>query len=242
MSLDVPVCTVTDSKSRWGRGECRVSGLFARCWSGGIGRRTGLKIQRPLSGMRVRPPPPAPAETPAGSVAKDAHSLGVLDRSPRWRNGQSTSAWSRRSRPWPTKPPRLTPARLKQPIRPGSRTGCRWGASSVSATRTGSPWATATAATMATRLSERASISESSQPTGSSSDSRARTRAHRPSAKEWAISARSGTGLTFGRRTFGLAAASPRSPSRLGGSCWRTATSASSARWTGLTPHEPSTR
>ena len=30
------------------------------CWSGGTGRRTGLKIPRPSLGMRVRPPPPAP--------------------------------------------------------------------------------------------------------------------------------------------------------------------------------------
>src|SRR5215469_11228700 len=29
-------------------------------WSGGIGRRTGLKIPRPSLGMRVRPSPPAP--------------------------------------------------------------------------------------------------------------------------------------------------------------------------------------
>src|SRR5579864_5647793 len=29
-------------------------------WSGGTGRRTGLKIPRPSLGMRVRPPPPAP--------------------------------------------------------------------------------------------------------------------------------------------------------------------------------------
>ena len=30
------------------------------CWSGGTGRRTGLKIPRPSLVMRVRPPPPAP--------------------------------------------------------------------------------------------------------------------------------------------------------------------------------------
>ena len=30
-------------------------------WSGGTGRRTGLKIPRALRPMRVRPPPPAPA-------------------------------------------------------------------------------------------------------------------------------------------------------------------------------------
>src|SRR6516164_7377411 len=30
------------------------------CWSGGTGRRTGLKIPRPSLGMWVRPPPPAP--------------------------------------------------------------------------------------------------------------------------------------------------------------------------------------
>src|SRR5579859_1341457 len=29
-------------------------------WSGGTGRRTGLKIPRPSLVMRVRPPPPAP--------------------------------------------------------------------------------------------------------------------------------------------------------------------------------------
>ena len=31
------------------------------CWSGGTGRRTGLKIPRPSLGMWVRPPPPAPS-------------------------------------------------------------------------------------------------------------------------------------------------------------------------------------
>jgi hypothetical protein len=31
-------------------------------WSGGTGRRTGLKIPRPSLGMWVRPPPPAPTQ------------------------------------------------------------------------------------------------------------------------------------------------------------------------------------
>ena len=34
--------------------------LPASCWSGGTGRRTGLKIPRPSLVMWVRPPPPAP--------------------------------------------------------------------------------------------------------------------------------------------------------------------------------------
>ncbi len=38
-------------------------------WSGGIGRRTGLKIQRPSLGMRVRPPPPAPNPNRPGRPA-----------------------------------------------------------------------------------------------------------------------------------------------------------------------------
>src|SRR5713226_1157899 len=33
-------------------------------WSGGTGRRTGLKIPHPSLGMRVRPPPPAPRYIP----------------------------------------------------------------------------------------------------------------------------------------------------------------------------------
>src|SRR5579883_3512701 len=40
-------------------------------WSGGTGRRTGLKIPRPSVGMWVRPPPPAPG--------KQALWCGLLD-------------------------------------------------------------------------------------------------------------------------------------------------------------------
>lgn len=36
------------------------SSELSTCWSGGTGRRTGLKIPRPSLGMRVRPSPPAP--------------------------------------------------------------------------------------------------------------------------------------------------------------------------------------
>src|SRR5712692_2539843 len=35
--------------------------VLLKRWSGGTGRRTGLKIPHPSLGMRVRPPPPAPS-------------------------------------------------------------------------------------------------------------------------------------------------------------------------------------
>src|SRR5579883_2307222 len=38
-------------------------------WSGGTGRRTGLKIPRPSLGMWVRPPPPAPESCYRNSLA-----------------------------------------------------------------------------------------------------------------------------------------------------------------------------
>ena len=43
---------------------CREAAVDSKepntCWSGGTGRRTGLKIPRPSLVMWVRPPPPAP--------------------------------------------------------------------------------------------------------------------------------------------------------------------------------------
>jgi hypothetical protein len=44
-------------------------------WSGGTGRRTGLKIPRPSLVMRVRPPPPAPTERSALGFGKHALKL-----------------------------------------------------------------------------------------------------------------------------------------------------------------------
>src|SRR5262249_23591801 len=45
-----------------GRRQIAVSSKESKtCWSGGTGRRTGLKIPRSSLSMWVRPPPPAPA-------------------------------------------------------------------------------------------------------------------------------------------------------------------------------------
>ncbi len=44
-----------------GKGPDAILNAKSRSWSGGTGRRTGLKIPRPSLAMRVRPPPPAPA-------------------------------------------------------------------------------------------------------------------------------------------------------------------------------------
>ena len=45
-----------------------VASFFNKGWSGGTGRRTGLKIPRPSLVMRVRPPPPAPTIWHSGDI------------------------------------------------------------------------------------------------------------------------------------------------------------------------------
>src|SRR5258706_14810565 len=59
---------------------------FPPRWSGGTGRRSGLKIPRPSLVMRVRPPPPAPRIS--------RHRDGVF--------GQTPSGIARLLRPWVT--------------------------------------------------------------------------------------------------------------------------------------------
>ena len=58
------------------------------CWSGGTGRRTGLKIPRPSLGMWVRPPPPAPIKSIAYRdffrFALDLFLVGVPKSVPRF--------------------------------------------------------------------------------------------------------------------------------------------------------------
>src|ERR1700730_3503706 len=49
------------------------------CWSGGTGRRTGLKIPRPSLGMWVRPPPPAPKYLVLISISSHPAYLHVHD-------------------------------------------------------------------------------------------------------------------------------------------------------------------
>jgi hypothetical protein len=93
--------------------ECECGTIETR-WSGGTGRRTGLKIPRPSLVMRVRPSPPAPTKSfhhaslhafllpPPDSVSLDLHHNflhNFLWPGLSWRGSCGTWPCARRSQP-----------------------------------------------------------------------------------------------------------------------------------------------